>query len=61
MQTELISKITKGQLISKWLCGVFDFLKKTNENRFLDEIKRFSFIFLRKSKAPKTFSKLTDL
>ena len=51
---------TKGQLISKWLCGVFDFLKKTNENRFLAEIERFSFVFWRKSKTPKTISKLTD-
>ena len=52
---------SKGQLISKWLCGVFDFLKKTNENRFLDEIERFSFVLLRKSKTPKTISNVTDL
>ena len=51
----------KGQLISKWFFSIFDFLKKTNENRFLEEIKRFSFVFLRKSKTSKTLSKLSDL
>ena len=25
--------MTKGQIISKWFFGVFDFLQKTNENK----------------------------
>ena len=27
------SNIVKGQIMSKWLFGVFDFLQKTNENK----------------------------
>ena len=34
--------------------GVFDFLKKTNENRSISSKKRFSFVFLRKSKTPQS-------
>jgi hypothetical protein len=37
-------RVLKGQLISKWLFDVFDFLQKTNENRFLEEIEWFSFV-----------------
>ena len=35
----------KGQLISKWLLDVFDFLQKTNENLFVEEIKCFRSFF----------------
>jgi hypothetical protein len=34
--------------------GIFDFLKKTNENRSFSSKKRFSFVFLRKLKTPQS-------
>ena len=56
---------TKGQLISKCLFGVFNFLKKTNENKLtwgIIVVKSNLFVhFWRKWMTPKTISKLTDL
>ena len=28
-----VLEVAKGQMISKWFLGVFDFLQKTNENK----------------------------
>ena len=30
---EVSKTLSKGQIISKWFFGVFDFLQKTNENK----------------------------
>ena len=34
----MLCKWTKGQTISKWLFGVFDFLQETNENKSIKGI-----------------------
>ena len=57
--------VCKGQIISKWFFGVFDFLQKMNENQStwgIIVVKSNSFVrFWRKSKTSKTLSKLSDL
>ena len=57
----MLNVLSKGQIISKWLFGVYDFLQKTSDNCFFEEIERFTFVCWRKSKTLKTISKLTDL
>ena len=62
---EVSKTLSKGQIISKWFFGVFDFLQKTNENKSIRGIivvKSHSFVrFLEEIEDIKTLSKLTDL
>ena len=58
-------EITKGQIISKYLFGVFSFFQKTNENKWtwgIIVVKSNSFVrFLEEIDDSKTISKSTDL
>ena len=55
----------KGQLISKCLLGVFNtpekLKKKFDFTTMVPQVDLFSFVFWRKSKTPKTISKLSGL
>ena len=54
--------VTKGQIISKCLFGVFNFFQKTNEYTSHSSKNRIhSFVFWKNSRLDNLLSKLTDL